>query len=300
MKKRFDISLQDGQKLFGLQWLIDQPIGNVLIMEGMEEHSSRYDEFATYLNSQGFNVFCLDTFGQGENVKEDLSNRGIWPVDGFKKQVNAENDVVVKLNESGLPTYIFAHSMGSFMAQSFIQRYPNQVKKVVLCGAGGKNAAVNFGYFLAKIITTKKKRNEKAKLLNSLMFGGFNKHISNPKTAYDWLSYNEENVNRYNADSLSGFGPNNGFCLEFLKGLKNLFKKSNLKNANQTIQLFIISGEEDPVTNYSKSVDRLKSMYASFNVKDVQTKIYPHLRHEILNENSRMDVYQDIANFLKT
>ncbi|MDD3068890.1 MAG: alpha/beta hydrolase, partial [Bacilli bacterium] len=200
MKKRFDISLQDGQKLFGLQWLIDQPIGNVLIMEGMEEHSSRYDEFATYLNSQGFNVFCLDTFGQGENVKEDLSNRGIWPVDGFKKQVDAENDVVVKLNESGLPTYIFAHSMGSFMAQSFIQRYPNQVKKVVLCGAGGKNAAVNFGYFLAKIITTEKKRNEKAKLLNSLMFGGFNKHISNPKTAYDWLSYNEENVNRYNAD----------------------------------------------------------------------------------------------------
>jgi alpha-beta hydrolase superfamily lysophospholipase len=299
MKKRYELSLQDGQKLFGLQWLIDQPIGNVLIMEGMEEHSSRYDEFATYLNTQGFNVFCLDTFGQGENVKEDLSNRGIWPVDGFKKQVDAENDVVVKLNESGLPTFLFAHSMGSFMAQSFIQRYPNQVKKVVLCGAGGKNAAVNFGYFLAKIITTEKKRNEKAKLLNSLMFGGFNKHISNPKTAYDWLSYNEENVNRYNADPLSGFGPNNGFCLEFLKGLKNLFKKSNLKNVNQTIQLFIISGEEDPVTNYSKSVDRLKSMYVSFNVKDVQTKIYPHLRHEILNENSRMDVYQDIANFLK-
>jgi alpha-beta hydrolase superfamily lysophospholipase len=299
MKKRFDISLQDGQKLFGLQWLIDQPIGNVLIMEGMEEHSSRYDEFATYLNSQGFNVFCLDTFGQGENVKEDLSNRGIWPVDGFKKQVDAENDVVVKLNESGLPTYIFAHSMGSFMAQSFIQRYPNQVKKVVLCGAGGKNAAVHFGYFLAKMIATEKKRNKKAKLLNSLMFGGFNKRIANPKTAYDWISYNEDNVNRYNADPLCGFGPNNGFCLEFLKGMKSLYKKVNLKKVNQSLKLFIISGEEDPVTNYSKSPAQLKSLYFSFKVKDVQTKIYPHLRHEIHNECSRMDVYQDVANFLK-
>ena len=299
MKKRYEISLQDGQKLFGLQWLIDQPIGNVLIMEGMEEHSSRYDEFATFLNNQGFNVFCLDTFGQGENVKEDLSNRGIWPVDGFKKQVDAENEVVIKLKESGLPTYIFAQSMGSFMAQSFVQRYPDQVKKVVLCGAGSQNSAVHFGYFLAKIITTKKKRNKKAKLLNSLMFGGFNKRISNPKTAYDWLSYNEENVKRYNADPLCGFGPNNGFCFEFLKGLKVLYKKSNLKNINGSLKLFIISGEEDPVTNYSKSVDKLKSMYSSFSVRDVQTKIYSHLRHEILNENSRMDVYQDIANFLK-
>ena len=131
------------------------------------------------------------------------------------------------------------------------------------------------------------------------MFGGFNKRISNPKTAYDWLSYNEDNVKRYNADPLCGFGPNNGFCLEFLKGLKVLYKKSNLKNVNQSLKLFIISGEEDPVTNYSKSVDKLKSMYGSFNVKDIQTKIYPHLRHEILNENSRMDVYQDIAKFLK-
>ncbi|MFA6660602.1 MAG: alpha/beta hydrolase, partial [Bacilli bacterium] len=110
MKKRYEIVLSDGQQLFGLQWLVDNPVGNILLMEGMEEHSTRYDEFATFLNSNGFNVYCLDTFGQGENVAKDLSNRGIWPVDGFRKQVDAENEVVTLLKKTGLPTHIFSHS----------------------------------------------------------------------------------------------------------------------------------------------------------------------------------------------
>lgn len=299
MKKRYEIVLSDGQQLFGLQWLVDNPVGNILLMEGMEEHSTRYDEFATFLNSNGFNVYCLDTFGQGENVAKDLSNRGIWPVDGFRKQVDAENEVVTLLKKTGLPTHIFSHSMGSFMAQSFIQRYPNQVGKVVLCGSGSKNPAANFGYLLARILTTKKSRNRSARFLNKLMFGGFNKKIPQPKTDFDWLSYNEENVNKYIADPLSGYGPNNGFCLEFLKGLKSLYKKASLKSINSSLKIFIISGEEDPVTSYSKSVNKLKAMYESVGVKEVQTKVYPHMRHEILNEDNRLEVYQDILKFFK-
>ncbi|HNX16448.1 MAG TPA: alpha/beta fold hydrolase [Bacilli bacterium] len=297
MKERYELTLSDGQKFFGLKWLVNKPTANVLILEGMEEHSSRYDGFASFLNKKGFNVFCLDTFGQGENVKPDLSNRGIWPLDGFKKQVDLENEVVEQLKPNGLKTYIFAHSMGSFMAQSFIQRYPYQVEKVVLCGSGSKNAAVPVGYLLAKLIATKKKRNAKAKFLNSLMFGNFNKKIANPKTNFDWLSHNEENVKKYIADPLSGFGPNNGFCLEFLKGMSSLYKKSELRKINQTIKLFIISGEEDPVTNYARSVDDLVKMYSKFNVKGIESKVYSHLRHEVLNEANSSEVYEDIANF---
>ena len=131
------------------------------------------------------------------------------------------------------------------------------------------------------------------------MFGGFNKKIPQPKTDFDWLSYNEENVNKYIADPLSGYGPNNGFCLEFLKGLKSLYKKASLKSINSSLKIFIISGEEDPVTSYSKSVNKLKAMYESVGVKEVQTKVYPHMRHEILNEDNRLEVYQDIVKFFK-
>ena len=297
--QRIKLESKTGDILFGLAWIIKEPIANVIIMEGMEEHSSRYDDFAKYLNKEKFNVYCVDCYGQGENVKQDLSNIGIWPKSGFRKQVQAVDSLVAKLRISCCPTFIFAHSMGSFMCQDYIQRYTEHVSKVVLCGSGSKNPAVPFGYRLAKLITTKKNRNKKAKLLNKLMFGNFNKKIKKPRTPFDWLSVNKENVDKYIADPLCGFGPTNGFCLEFCKGMARLYKKKFLVKIRKDLDIFIISGSQDPVTNYGKSVGVLSKMYKDLGIKNVQTKIYTHARHEILNEDFKEDVYKDIVAFFK-
>ena len=297
--QKIKITNKNGDVLFGLAWTVSEPIANVIIMEGMEEHVSRYDDFAQYLNKEGFNVYGIDTYGQGENVLPDMSNVGIWPNSGFRKQVQVTDALVEKLRVSCKPTFIFSHSMGSFMCQDYIQRYTEHVSKVVLCGSGAKNPAVPMGYALAKMIVTKKNREKKAGLLNKLMFGNFNKKIKNPRTPYDWLSYNEENVDKYIADPLCGFGPRNGFCFEFVKGMNRLHKKKFLMKIRKDLDIFIISGAEDPVSNYAKDVAKLEKMYKGLGVKNVQTKIYDGMRHEILNEKNNEVVYQDIVKFFK-
>ena len=297
--QRFEIESRNGDKLYGLSWHVDNSIANVIIMEGMEEHASRYDDFAQYLNKEGFNVYAIDTYGQGENVNPDMSNIGIWPKSGFRKQVQAVDSLVEKLRVSFRPTFIFSHSMGSFMCQDYIQRYTEHVSKVVLCGSGYKNPAVPVGYALAKMIVHKKNRDKKAGLLNKLMFGGFNKRIKNPRTPFDWLSVNQENVDKYIADPLCGFGPTNGFCLEFLKGMNRLYKKKFLKKIRKDLDIFIISGSDDPVTNYGKSTSQLKKMYKGLGVQNVYKKVYKGLRHEILNEDEKLTVYKDVVAFFK-
>ena len=283
--------------LFGLKWLVDNSKFNVILMEGMEEHCSRYDAFAKFLNEKNVDVFALDTFGQGLNVKEDMSNVGIWPKDGFFKQCKAVHKLLIDLKAAGKPTYIFSHSMGSFMGQRLLIEFPNDIDKIVLCGSGSKNPVLGMGHMLSKMTTYEKNKNMKAKLMNNMMFGGFNKKIKNPRTPFDWLSYNEENVDKYIADPLCGFGPTNGFCLEFIEGMLPLHKAKSLKKLNPKAKIFIISGEEDPVTNYGKSVGILKEMYNKYGVSDVDTKIYEGMRHEILNEDRKLEVMEDIYNF---
>ena len=297
--KRTEFTNKNGDKLIGLSWEIEKNTANVIIMEGMEEHCSRYDAFAKHLNKEGFSVYSIDVYGQGENVKPDFSNIGIWPVDGFVKQVQAVDALVEKLKETGKPTYLFSHSMGSFMCQDYIQRYPGHVEKVVLCGSGAKNPAVPMGYALAKMIVNKKNRDKKAGLLNKLMFGNFNKKIKNPRTPFDWLSVNTANVDKYIEDPLCGYGPTNGFCFEFVKGMNQLHTKKSLNSISKDQKIFIISGSDDPVTGYGTSVGKLQEMYTKLGVKNVQTKIYAGLRHEILNEDKKEEVYKDIVNFFK-
>lgn len=282
--------------LNGLKWLEKGSKANIIIMEGMEEHCSRYDAFAKHLNEKGFDVYALDTFGQGLNVHENLDNIGMWPENGFIRQVNAVADLVKQLKKDK-PTYIFSHSMGSFMGQRFLEVYPGLVDKIVLCGSGSKNPVLGMGHFLARITTSKKNKDNKSKLMNKMMFGSFNKKIKNPRTGYDWLSYNEENVDKYIKDPLCGFGPRKGFCLEFIKGMLPIHKAKSLKQLNPDTKIFIISGEEDPVTNYGKSVAILEKMYHKYGVKSVQTKVYTHMRHEILNELEKEKVFEDISKF---
>ena len=299
--RKISLTLIDKTVLHGLCWQKDEQDkelkGNIIILTGMEEHSSRYDDFAAFLVENHYNVYCIDHYGQGENVEKDLSNRGIWPTSGFRKMVVATDALVAKLRASLLPIYIFSHSMGSFMAQEYMQRYSGHVSKVVLCGSGAKNPAAGIGFRLARLVVTKNNRYSDAKILKKLMFGGFNKKIENPRTEYDWLSVNTENVDKYIADPLCGGPTKNCLCYELLKGLKRLYRTKFLKRLDPNVNIFIISGSEDPVTNYGKSVETLTNMYKKYGVNNVEGKVYEGYRHEILNEDIKEEVYKDVLEF---
>lgn len=296
--EKFSIKVVDEETLSGYKWEVEKPKANIIVMEGMEEHAERYDGLAVFLNEKGFNVYGLDCYGQGLNVNKDFSNVGVWPKEGFAKQVTAFDMLVQQLKaENNIPTYLFCHSMGSFMGQDYIQRYPGHVQKVILCGSGAKNGGVPLALFFGRIFVTEKKRRKKSKILNKLMFGNFNNKIKNPRTSYDWLTHDEALVDKYIADPLCGFGPNRGFCVEFLKGMSRLYKKNNLRKINKDQKIFLICGEEDPVANYGKYVLTLEKMYKQLGLTNVSNKIYAKARHELLNEFIKEEVFNDIANF---
>ena len=70
--------------LFGNSWEIENPKNIVLIVTGMAEHSARYDDFAKFLNENGYSVYCLDHYSQGNVKNGELSN----PVhDYFSKMI---------------------------------------------------------------------------------------------------------------------------------------------------------------------------------------------------------------------
>lgn len=298
MAEQITVKINDTFSLKGQRWQCESAKAEIIILEGMEEHLSRYNAFADYLNKMKFSVSGFDYFGQGLNANEDLSNRGIWPLNGFDLVVDGVHELVQSLKTKNLPVYIFAHSMGSFVAQRYIEKYPCEVNKVVLCGAGAKNPALGIGYLLSKITTPKKKRNDKSHFIANLMFGSFNKKILNPRTPFDWLSYDNNNVNNYINDPLCGFGSNKGFCYEFIKGMLPIYKKRELKKIGKFTKIFIISGKDDPVTNYSKSVETLKVMFNKLGITSVFTKVYQNRRHEILNEGNTIDIFEDVNCFL--
>ena len=64
------------------------------------------------------------------------------------------------------------------------------------------------------------------------------------------------------------------------------------------LALLFIAGALDPVGDMGKGVERAVEQYRRAGVETVDLKLYEGMRHEILNEPGRAEVYADVADWI--
>src|SRR5262245_42718881 len=129
---------EDGIEVFYRRWVPDGPVrAVVLIVHGASEHSARYARFASVLGDEGYAVRALDLRGHGRTAASTgtgkLGERGM---DG----VFADLDALVDLARAefpSLPIVLFGHSMGSLIAQAYVEQSGDALAAFVLSGSGG-------------------------------------------------------------------------------------------------------------------------------------------------------------------
>ncbi len=287
-------------EIFSMLWFPDaQPRAVVQIAHGMAEHIGRYAPFAEFLCSNAFAVAANDHAGHGKSA--DLA------VKGYFGERNGWNAVVADMKTlhdhaaslwPNVPYVLFGHSMGSFLARSYAARYPEDISALILSGTAGKNPAAGLGSLLSQ--REKKRNGEKtpSELLNNLSFGSYNKPFLPSRTPFDWLSRDNERVDRYIEDPLCGFVFTAEGFFDLLFGIREI--SSSFWAANvPDIPIYLFSGEKDPVGNSGKGV-RQVAKWLEDTGHTVAMKLYSEGRHEMLNEINRTEVYQDVLRFLSS
>lgn len=297
MKLDYSFFNSYGDNLRGHFWKTKAPIGNVILVTGMQEHSNRYDDFAKFLNDNGLDVYCLDHYGQGENVRN--GKYGIVPKHTFFKYADTIHELQLRLDlTTEIPTYVFAHSMGSFITQAYLQRHANVAKKVILCGTSGKIPFSKLGFQLAKMKINDKNWDEPSPFFTALSVGSYAKTIKDREFECDWISYNRENRIKYVDDPMCGYMCSNGFYYNLLEGTSRIFDGKYIRAINEDVDIFVIVGEHDAVSNNAKRAHELIKRYNRYDHYKIHLKVYKRMRHEILNEIGKEAVYQDVVDYL--
>lgn len=298
MKKQVTYLLKENGMISGYQWLIDNPKANVVICHGMAEHIERYDEFALYLNSQGYNVFGHNQRGHKDTTPKEYYG---YMSDGDNLQILVDDlgDIIkqVKENYNDLPVYLFGHSMGSFVSQRLIEQQPDIVDKVILSGSNLQPTIIGkVGSFVASIITKVKGRTYRSKLMDNLSFGSFNKVFKPNRTDFDWLNRDEAEVDKYIADPWCG----GIFTVSFFKDFTKLFVgiNKNFDKIKKELPILLISGTKDPVGNCGKGITNLHKEMLKHNL-NATLILYPEARHELTLELCKEEVFKDVSEFLK-
>lgn len=279
------------------------PRGIVQIAHGVAEHVERYDGFMSYLAENGFIAAANDHLGHGKSVT-DKSNRGYFAKeDGWNLVVRDMHKLHDELfsEHPELPFFLFGHSMGSFLARTYIINYPAELSGAVICGTGHQDAAlVNAGGAMASLVCKLKGDKHKSKFLNSVAFGSYNNGFKPNRTEYDWLSRDPDIVDKYIADPLCGYITCAGQLRDMMGGIKYITDMNNMVKMRKTLPVFFIAGEKDPVGENGKGVRKACEAFRTVGMEDVSIKLYPECRHEILNELNKDEVMKDVLVWIES
>ena len=132
-----------------------------------------------------------------------------------------------------------------------------------------------------------------------MIFGGYNKKVEHPRTAFDWLTRDAAIVDAYIAHPLCGFTASAGLLREMMKGMHFIEQPENLAQMKKDLPVFFIAGGDDPVGSYGKGVHTCADVFRKAGMTDVSVRIYPLCRHEILNEINRQEVYADVVKWIE-
>lgn len=273
--------------------------GVVQIVHGMCEYKERYEDFIDYLTQNGYIVFAHDHRGHGGSVTAN-ENLGYF---GDKKGEAIVDDAALVTDEirrlyPGLSVTLFGHSMGSLVVRAYIQKYEEKIDKLIVCGSPSKNSLAGFGLMLNGVISAFRGKKYRSRLMaNASTGGGDDKFPGEGKNA--WLTRDKTVVEKYNADEKCNFVFScNGFS-NLLHLVKNTYKKKKYPAKHSDLPIFFMAGADDPVIGSEKKWLEAQQFLRDVGYKNVTGKSYPKMRHEILNELGKEEVYADALAFIE-
>ena len=277
-----------------------EPKASVVIVHGMAEHRKRYDDFARYLQRQGYAVFTYDLPGHGETVGEDGLKGYFGPKNGWNNLVKSAKEIVdeSKRQYPNAGVVLFGHSMGSMIARCFIQQYDDEIIGCILSGAPCYNSSTELGLKVANAIKSVKGPKNFSRTLDMLIVGSLNKPIENPKTPLDWLSYNDENIKRYVEDPMCGFPFTIQGYIDELEGMKQMHDVDRFEMKNADLPIFLFAGESDPCIGGKEGFNDTVGTLRKAGYVNISSRLYPHMRHETLNEIDRIRVFDEVVDWL--
>lgn len=295
------VTALDGSEIYLRKWLPEgDPRGIIQIAHGMTEHAGVYTDFIAALLEAGYGVYAHDHKGHGKTVKREEDYGHFKPNVGWNEAVSDVIFVSETIRkEQTCPLFLLGHSMGSFLSRRAVQLKGELYDGFLISGTGGNPGLLgSIGHKVATIEMKLRGEKTKSPMLNFLSFGNFNSHFKPNRTKFDWLSSDNNQVDKYIADPLCGFICTTSFYRELFSGVLEVNKLEEFKKTPKNLPIHIFSGDRDPVGDMGKGVKEVYENYKKCEVKDVTLRLYENGRHEMFHEVNRDEVFKDLISWL--
>ncbi|MEG0423852.1 MAG: alpha/beta hydrolase [Erysipelotrichaceae bacterium] len=277
-----------------------KPIAIIQLVHGMAEHRQRYESFMEELSQAGFICVIHDHRGHGDSIKEE-EDYGYFYEDGVNSTIEDVHQIseYIKYLYPNLPLILFGHSMGSLVVRLYAKKYDDELAGLIVCGSPSENKAIPAAKLLVKFMLIFHNDHYRSKFIQKIGFGAYNRNIHQPASGNAWLCSLEDVVDEYDKDQGCGYiFTLNGFETLFTM-MHETYSENNWQVKKPDLPILFISGEEDPCAESKQAFEKAVAFMKKVGYRQVDFKMYPKMRHEILNEANKEVVYQDVIHWIK-
>lgn len=260
-----------GNGLFRRAWLADEPRCALVLTHGYAEHSGRYEHVGSWLAARGFAVHAYDHQGHGHS---DGPRGHAASLDALVDDLDRAV-AVAREAHPGLPLYVLGHSMGGLVALAYAALRDPRLDGVVSTSAAlsldpPPNTLERVGLSLLRPLLPR---------------------LSLPRPVADAALSRDPAVGEaYRADPLVFQTMTLALAAAIFRG-----GQRTLAAARETrLPALVLHGADDPLC----SPDGSSRFFGALSSPGSDLRLYPGLRHEILNEPEWENVLGDMVGWL--
>lgn len=155
------------------------------------------------------------------------------------------------------------------------------------------------GTALIRMLQTTKDPHSKSRLADSIFANMFDRPFRAENLIHAWICSDRKVVETYNKDPLCNFTFTLNGYESLLWLMRQTYSRMGWRVRNHNLPVLFVSGALDPCLGGSAKLAQAVGHLKKRGYAHVSSRLYPGMRHEILNEKGRFKVYQDIVHFLQ-
>ena len=276
----------NGVSLPGIIWYpMCSPTMVVQITHGMTEHIGRYEELADMLTAYGIAVAGFDLRGHGRNPGDNQC--ASFGENGWNYALHDMHLFYLELESKfpNIPHFMLGFSLGSFLLRDYLSLYRDKVDGAIIMGTGHQPGAV-----LSMLMPVVKREikaygfDSSTQKIKKLSFETYNQKFAPNMTSVDWLCSDTAQRVKYRGDPLCRKTISAGLFWQLLDSMKRTGKLSSYRKWNKQMPVLLLSGQDDPVGDFGKGVQRVRQSMSRAGMKHIQLYLVPGARNDLLHE----------------
>ena len=275
-----------------------EPRAVIQLSHGVCGCKERFIPFMEYMSGKGVACVAGDHRGHGDSVRSE-SDLGYMYEGGYMAMIDDMRQITEWIHRAfpGVPVYLLGHSMGSMAARVYTKYDDSEIDGLILTGSPSREPLYRLGKFLTGLMCMVGLSRVRMTLSQKITSSRYNRPFA-AEGRQAWICSDRSVRKSFEDNAVCNFiltanGSYNVMCL-----MEETYEEGRWTVSNPSMPVVFISGADDPTMISEARFHRSAQNICDRGYTNVTSVIYPAMRHEVLNEIGKEEVWDDILYFM--